>query len=48
MWVAIQRKVTQIHERFFAPLLADRLIPDIAPQHLGNLDVKEMRGVQGL
>jgi len=46
MWVAIQRKVTKILKRFFAPLLADRLLPDIAPQHLDNFDVEEMRSVQ--
>ncbi len=48
MRIPIQRKVTKILERFFTPLLADRLLPNIAPQHLGNFDVEEMRGVQGL
>jgi hypothetical protein len=48
MWVAMQRKVTKILKRFFAPPLADGLLPDITPQHLGDFDVEEMRGVQGL
>jgi hypothetical protein len=39
MWVAIQRKVPKIFERFSAPLLADRLLSNITPQHLGNFDV---------
>jgi len=31
MWVAIQRKVTKILERFFAPLPAYSFLPSIAP-----------------
>ena len=31
MRITIQRKITKILKSFFAPLLGDHLLPDIAP-----------------
>jgi len=40
VWIAIQRKVTKILERFFPPKLANGLLPDITTQHLGYFDIE--------
>ena len=48
MRIAIQRKVTKIGKRLFAPLLAHSLFPNIASEHLGHFDVEQMRRVQRL
>ncbi len=48
MWITRERKIDEIGESFGAPIRGDDGCPHVAAQDLGDFQVDQMRGVQGL